>query len=165
MDKYIVSDENKSIEEVLISELKQLGYTISCAESCTGGLLVSKLINVSGASSVIKESLVTYSVSSKEKYLHVNHETVEKYDVASLEVAREMVEGLFTLTHSDVCISVTGVAGPTTDNPAKPVGLVYYGIRIKGKNVVEEQKFQGDRDLIRNRAVMWILYRTLKLLK
>ena len=69
------------------------------------------------------------------------------------------------MTHSDVCISVTGVAGPTTDNPDKPVGLVYYGIRIKGKTVVEEQKFKGDRDLIRNRAVMWILYRTLKLLK
>lgn len=154
----IISKEGKSIEEQLVQRLKELGYRISFCESCTGGLLAATIINVSGASSVIKESLVTYSNESKIKYLKVNPQTIEQYDVASLEVAKEMSEGLYKLTKSEVCISVTGVAGPTTDNPLKPVGSVYFGLTINGNTLTFEKLFKGSRDLIRKRAVMWILY-------
>ena len=76
-----------------------------------------------------------------------------------------MSEGLFELTKSEVCISVTGVAGPTTNNPLKPVGSVYFGVTINGKTVVYENMFNGTRDIIRNKAVMWILFKAYLLLK
>ena len=165
LGEYIISSENENIEEVLVKRLKELKYTISFCESCTGGLLASTIIDVSGASSVINESLVTYSNESKIKYLNVSNQTIEKYDVASLEVAKEMSEGLFELTKSNVCVSVTGVAGPTSPNPEIPVGSVFFGVSINGETTLFSNVFKGNRSLVRQKAVKWILYKTYLLLK
>ena len=165
LGEYIISSDNENIEEVLVKKLKELKYTISFCESCTGGLLASSIIDVSGASSVINESLVTYSNESKIKYLNVSNQTIEKYDVASLEVAKEMSEGLFELTKSNVCVSVTGVAGPTSPNPEIPVGSVFFGVSINGETTLFSNVFKGNRSLVRQKAVKWILYKTYLLLK
>lgn len=165
MKDYIISSKNEEIEEVVVNRLKEKNYSISFCESCTGGMLASKIINVSGASSVINESLVTYSNEAKIKYLQVNPNTIEKYGVVSDEVVKEMAEGLYKLTKANVCVSVSGVAGPTGGTEAKPVGLVHYAIKINDKIISENKIFKGNRDLIRTKTSLWVLYRIFCLLK
>ena len=164
MDKYITSEENKDIEEVLVSLLKEKGYKISFAESCTGGKLASKIINVDGSSAVINESLVTYSNESKVKYLNVSNESISKYGVVSDQIVLEMVEGLKKLTNSDICVSVSGIAGPTGGSIEKPVGLVHYAISTPKGIICEHQVFRGNRNNIRERATLYILYKVYKIL-
>ncbi len=160
MEQYIVSKTNQEIEEVIVEKLQEKNYTISFAESCTGGLLSSTIVNVSGASDVLKESIVTYSEQSKQKRLHVKKETIDKYTVVSIEVVKEMVQGLKEMTNSNVSIAVSGYAGPSGDK-----GRICYAIDINGKIFAEEKRFQGNRNIIRLRTVRWILYKLYVLLK
>lgn len=160
MSSYIISKTNQEIEEVIVEELRKRHWTISFAESCTGGLLASTIVNVSGASEVFKESIVTYSEEAKQQRLHVNLKTIETYTVVSPQVVLEMVNGLRNITQSDVSISVSGYAGPSGDK-----GRVCYAIDIQGKQFVDEKRFQGDRSLVRLRATRWILYQLFTLLK
>lgn len=97
---------------------------ISSAESCTGGLISSRLTDVAGSSAYIKANFVTYSNEAKHKILNVSQETLTQYGAVSEECAREMAQGLFKLTGSDIVICTTGVAGPT-GSEKKPVGLMY----------------------------------------
>ena len=99
-----------TVEKTLVELLLKNNMTISFAESCTGGMLASTLINVSGSSNVINESYVTYSEEAKMRILGVSKETLNKYTVYSSEVAEEMAEGLKKVTHANVCASVTGKA-------------------------------------------------------
>ena len=101
MGKLIVSEHDEEIETIVYRELKEHGYHISCAESCTGGLLASTIINVSGASDIINESYVTYSNEAKIKVLKVKKESIEKYDVVSEEVVKEMANGLLDLINDN----------------------------------------------------------------
>lgn len=165
MDEYIVSKDNETIEEVIVKKLKELKYTISFAESCTGGMLASTIINVSGSSDVIKESLVTYSNEAKTKLLGVKKDTIEEYNVVSKEVALEMATGLKQESECDVAISTTGVAGPTGGTSEKPVGLVCYTIVTPNKSYTNEMVFKGDRNQVRLRATMFVLYELYKILK
>ena len=130
---YLLADYDCEVEDVLVPYLKEKGYHISTAESLTGGLVASTLINVSGSSNVINEAFVTYASSAKESLLSVNAETIEHYNVVSEEVAAEMVQGLYEKTHAEVCLATTGVAGPTGGTPEIPVGTACIGIGIKGK--------------------------------
>lgn len=161
MQDYIISTNNQEIEEVLFELLKKLNYKISFAESITGGMMASKFINVSGASSCLKESLITYSNESKIKYLNVSYETLEKYSEVSEEVVREMVEGLQEKTKTEVSFAVTGYAGPTGED----VGLVYFGIKIKDELFLYKNKFRGNREIVRTRATMSGMYRIFSLLR
>ena len=145
------------IEKLVINKLKELNLKMSCCESCTGGMIVSNLIGVSGASSVIKESYITYCNESKCKILGVNLETIEKYQVESLEVAEEMVNGLYKITSSEVCISVTGFAGGIDRLPTD--GLCYYGIKINDKLILESVKVSGKRNTCRKKQTKHILKR------
>lgn len=123
--------ENK-IAEILIRK----GLTISTAESCTGGLLSSKLTDISGSSSYIKLNVVTYANEAKHKILGVTLETLEKYGAVSEECALEMAKGLYKLTGSDICVSTTGIAGPTGGSKDKPVGLMYSAIYTEQKQQI-----------------------------
>ena len=120
------------IETKVFNKLKKLGFHISFAESCTGGLLAATMINVEGASDVIGESYVTYSNEAKTKLLGVNPDTIVKYDVVSREVANEMAFGLYQRTHAEVCISVTGYVGPGNGTSTIPVGTVWVSYYVKG---------------------------------
>lgn len=123
--------------------------SISTAESCTGGMLASKLIDVPGISNSFYEGIVSYSNEAKMKRLGVKKETLERYGAVSEEVAREMVMGLAT----DIALSTTGIAGPDGGTAEKPVGLVYMGIKVKDKIYVEKRVFRGDRNKVRERTV------------
>ncbi len=154
---------NYSIEQELMELLKQKKMTISCAESCTGGLIISSLINIPGASNVINESYVTYSNEAKHRILKVSLNTIEKYHVESLEVAEEMVQGLFNISKADVCLSVTGFAG--SYEKLVNDGLCYYGIKVKDQIIVEQVKVTGDRNQARINQKDHILKRTLEIIK
>ena len=150
----IVSKDNEAIEEVVVKLLKEKGLKISFAESMTGGMLAAMITSVSGASNVIDESFVTYAVSAKSKYLNVSPSTIEKCDVVSKPVALEMVNGLEKISGSDVCVAITGYAGPD----GACVGKVCYAIKYKRMVNVFEKHFKGNRNMIRERAARDILF-------
>ncbi len=113
------------IENEIGKILTGKGLRIATAESCTGGLLSSKLTDVSGSSLYIHLNFVTYSNEAKQKILGVKSETLEKYGAVSEECAYEMASGLYNVTEADICVSTTGIAGPTGGTDKKPIGLMY----------------------------------------
>ncbi|MBQ9707959.1 MAG: competence/damage-inducible protein A, partial [Firmicutes bacterium] len=127
--EYCFSLENEDLVQVVADKLMTKGLTIASAESCTGGLFAAALTDIPGISESFKAGFVTYSNESKVRELGVSPETLEKYGAVSEETAREMVEGLYERTGCDVCVSVTGIAGPGGGTPEKPVGLVYIGFK------------------------------------
>jgi nicotinamide-nucleotide amidase len=165
MAEYIISDNGEGIEEVIIKLLKKKQWRISICESCTGGMLSSMLVNVPGASKVFEEGFITYSNNSKMKYLGVKEETIREHGVVSSPVVLEMIEGLKKLNQADVLIGVSGIAGPGGGSLRKPVGLVHYGIMVKNESISEAKVFKGNREQIRKKACLWILYRLFLLIK
>ncbi len=155
----------KLIEEQVVELLKHNNYTITCAESCTGGLLCGRLVNVSGASEVLKSSIVTYAEESKMKFLGVSQETLDVHGVVSKETAEEMAKGAMLWADADVALSVTGIAGPGGGSADKPVGLVYIGCNVRGRIMVERYVFQGDRYKVREQSVTAALQLAKKCLK
>lgn len=121
-------------EEEIGKILIKKNLKISVTESCTGGLLSSRLTDVSGSSSYITLNLVTYANEAKQKMLGVNSPTLINFGAVSEECAYEMAEGLFNLTGADICVSTTGIAGPTGGSIDKPVGLMYSTIYTKNKH-------------------------------
>ncbi len=136
----------------LVKLLKKKNLTISFAESCTGGMLSSELVNVSGASDVFSESVVTYSNEAKMKYLGVLKETLDEFGAVSKETALEMAKGIKRLANSDIGVSITGIAGPTGGTKLKPVGLVYISVSY-GNSYVFEHIFEGKRSDVRLQSV------------
>lgn len=135
-------------EETLINLLKERNEKVSTCESITGGLIASSLIDISGASEVIEESYITYSDKIKEKILNVSRETLEKYSAVSVECANEMIEGLYKITNSSLCIGSTGYAHK---------GEVILAIKYKNQKVIKKFQFSADRNKARlfakNRAL------------
>lgn len=153
-DNIYTTSEDVSLEETVIKLLLHHGLTISTAESCTGGLLSGKLVNVSGASDVFMEGFITYSNNAKLKYLHVKPDTLDTYGAVSEQTAREMAEGCAKNSGCDVGIAVTGIAGPGGGTINKPVGLVYIASYVNGKTFVREHHFKGSREKIRSQSVV-----------
>ena len=139
--------------EVSVGEaLRQKGLTVSCAESCTGGLLTSRLTDVPGSSSYVLGSVVSYSCVVKERLVHVRRETLQRMGAVSAETAQEMADGIRKAIGADIGIGITGFAGPGTDEPGKPVGLVYISISGKNGTIVEENHFHGNRVEIKQQS-------------
>lgn len=157
---FVFGEDEDRLESKVVELLKEKNLTISTAESCTGGMLASKLIDVAGVSEIFKEGIVSYSNEAKMKFLGVKKETLEKYGAVSEETAKEMVMGLQT----DIGLATTGIAGPDGGSEEKPVGLVYMGIKIKDKIYVEKRVFKGDRNKIRERTVSHTLFTLIKIL-
>ena len=154
---YLIGDETISstqteLNTVVANLLIENDLTISVAESLTGGLLTSMLVEKSGISEVLLESVVCYSNKSKIQTLGVKEETLAKYSAVSKEVAQEMVRGVSARLNSDVAVATTGVAGPNSDENNNPVGLVYIAVYYKGQVRVKEINFVAERDIIRTRA-------------
>lgn len=129
-------DLDNSVTTV-VELLKQKKLTISTAESCTGGLLSEMITSVSGASEVFELGICTYSERIKHEFLGVPMEEIEKYGVVSEQVALSMVRGLKKRSGADICVSVTGIAGPSGGTPEQPVGTVYIGFDICGEQFVK----------------------------
>ena len=153
------------MENILVEKLIEKNLTIATAESATGGMIASRIVDVSNASKVLKISFVTYSDEAKIKYLKVKKETIDKYQVVSEEVAREMVLGLCNETLADCGISITGVAGPTSYSDTLPVGMICFGFKVLDK-VVTETKYFGNigRNEVRKEATDYAIRRVIELL-
>lgn len=147
------TEDKVTLEKALVDLLTSANLTISCAESCTGGLLSATLVSVPGVSELYKAGFVTYSNKAKRRLLNVKKGTLQKYGAVSQQTAQEMVKGLLTETKTDVGIAVTGIAGPDGGTKEKPVGLVYISCNVKGKVTVSECHFKGDREKIRHQSV------------
>ncbi|MBR3772164.1 MAG: competence/damage-inducible protein A [Clostridium sp.] len=148
------TDEDESLEACVVNLLNKHELSMVTAESCTGGMIAATIVNVPGASNVLKESFVTYSNKAKRKYLDVSKSTLKKYTEYSDKCAKEMAKGAAILHDSDVSIAVTGIAGPGGGTEEKPVGLVYIGCYVKDKVTVKEFHFHGDRSMIRTLSVV-----------
>lgn len=134
----IFGKKKEKIEQKIAQILFDNSMVISTAESCTGGLLSSRLTDVSGSSRYTKLNFVTYSNDVKHSLLGVSMDTLEKFGAVSKECAAEMALGLQEKTNADVVICTTGIAGPTGSTPNKPVGLIYVAIKSKYKAIVRE---------------------------
>lgn len=147
------TDEETTLESAVVELLLANGLTVTCAESCTGGLLSARLVNVPGVSEIYKSGLVTYSNKAKRKLLGVKKATLQKYGAVSEQTAEEMAKGAAALTKADVAVAVTGIAGPDGGTKEKPVGTVYIACAVKGKTVVKKYQFSGNRSKVREATV------------
>lgn len=163
--QFLYGYNNTSIVSELMNILKERKLTISAAESLTGGLFQQELTSVPGVSSVLKGGVVCYTNEVKKNVLKVKPETIEKHGVVSKECAKELAENVAALVGADIGISFTGVAGPA-ELEGKPVGTVYIGISIRGKQtVVEKLELGGSREANRSRSVKYGCYYLIKLLQ
>ncbi len=146
--------EDETLEMAVVKLLLKYGLPVTTAESCTGGLLAGRIINVPGASEVFREGFITYSNKAKRKYLEVSKSTLKKYGAVSGQTAREMAAGGVFAADCDACVAVTGIAGPDGATEEKPVGLVYIATYMKKKITVEKYQFKGNREKVREQAVV-----------
>ena len=135
---FLFGKKKEPVEERIAKILFDNSLVISTAESCTGGLLSSRLMDVSGSSRYTRLNFVTYSNAAKQALLGVSEYTLEQHGAVSQECATEMATGLSEKTNADVVVCTTGIAGPTGGSPNKPVGLMFVGIKSKYKSVVRE---------------------------
>ena len=132
-----------SLTKKIISLIKRKRMHLSIAESCTGGMLSGAITSVSGSSKVFTMGLVTYSNQAKTSILKVPRKIIKKYGAVSVQCCLAMVNNLSKISNSKVCVSITGIAGPKGGSKKKPVGLVYIGIRVRKKVVVNKCNFKN----------------------
>jgi nicotinamide-nucleotide amidase len=155
-----------NLNQKIVTNLKRKKFKISFAESCTGGLLSSSITSVNGSSKVFSMGLVTYSNQSKITVLKIPKNTIQKNGAVSVQCCLSMVNNLSKISKSKVCISITGVAGPNGGTRKKPVGLVYIGIKVGKKIVVNKCNFKNKgRIFIQKQTVKKCLNLLLKLIR
>ncbi|KRQ86902.1 putative competence-damage inducible protein [Caloramator mitchellensis] len=158
---FVYGEGNTSLEDVVGKLLIEKGLKLSIAESCTGGMITSRLVNFPGISASLVEGVVTYSNESKVNRLNVSEETLKNYGAVSKECAMEMAKGVALSSGADIGISTTGIAGPAGGTAEKPVGLVYLGLYYNGITKWKELRLSGDRHRIRTlstvNALHWLI--------
>ena len=152
------------LHKKIIKKLLKRNISISIAESCTGGLLSSNFTSVVGISKIFNMGLITYSNKSKSSLLKISQNDLKKYGAVSHQTAALMVKNLQKLTKSKLCISTTGIAGPTGGTKDKPVGLIFFGIKYRNKTIISEKKFKGSRMQIQQKTVKAIFIEIAKLI-
>ena len=145
----------------LAQKLINNNLTISGAESCTGGMVVSALVDYPGISAVLNESYITYSNESKIKILGVNPETLEIHGAVSAECVGEMVRGLKKISGADICFAVSGIAGPDGGTPEKPVGTVFFAVLFNDEISVWKEHFSGVRNDVREKSSLSVISKIL----
>jgi PncC family amidohydrolase len=132
-------------EERLGNLLREKGLKLAVAESCTGGLIASRITDVAGSSDYFEAGVVAYSNEAKRIFLSVHAASIEAHGAVSREVAQEMAEGVCAAIGADIGLSVTGIAGPTGGSPEKPVGTVYIGLASGAGSFFRKFQFAGSR--------------------
>jgi competence/damage-inducible protein CinA C-terminal domain len=131
---------------------------VATAESCTGGLIAGALTEIAGSSAVFERGFVTYSNEAKMEILGVRAETLDKFGAVSEETVRQMAEGALARSRADIAVSVSGIAGPSGGTPEKPVGLVWFGLAVKGRETLAESHvFPAGRSDVRRATVLHAL--------
>lgn len=138
---HLVSDDGMSIEATVLKQLRQQGMTLATAESCTGGLVASRLTDVPGASEVLTHGFVTYANRAKVEVLGVAESALQQHGAVSEEVARQMAEGALRVSGACVAVSVTGIAGPGGGSEEKPVGTAWLALARKDQPTIAEKVF------------------------
>lgn len=144
----VVAMEDKTVAEVLGGLLQERELTVACAESCTGGNLAHRIVQVPGSSSYFLGSVVSYSNDVKARVLGVSRSDISSYGAVSREVVEDMARGVASLMRSDCAIATSGIAGPDGGTPLKPVGTVWIAVKYGEKVVSECLHFRGDRNAV-----------------
>ncbi len=152
-------------EKKLVLKLIEKNYRIATAESCTGGMFASHIVNVPMASKVIDESVVTYANEAKIKYCNVDPQTIKVHGVVSEEVAGEMAVGISKSANSNVGVGISGIAGPSGATATKPVGMVCFGFCINGKLETYTNYFKGSRTSVRKKSTDFAINKLLEILE
>lgn len=162
---YIYSEDDEDLSCIVLRKLLEDGVQLSVAESCTGGSFAAAVTEMPGVSAIFDRGIVTYSNDAKIQELGVKPETLQTWGAVSAQVAEEMAEGLHRVSGSDLCLSVTGIAGPGGGSAEKPVGLIYIGLWYRGQTSSSRYQLRNaNRRYIRSNAVMHmflVLYKTL----
>lgn len=140
--RQLVSDDGASLEQVVLRNLEARGWKLAVAESCTGGLICSRLTDVAGASAVLTHGFVTYANEAKVEMLGVSEESLAEYGAVSETVAREMAEGALRVSGAQVAVAVTGIAGPGGGSEEKPVGTAWIGLAMEGVETIAVKIYQ-----------------------
>ena len=155
-----------TLNKNIISLIKRKRMKLSIAESCTGGMLSSAITSVSGSSKVFTMGLVTYSNQAKTSILKVPKKIIKQYGAVSVQCCLGMVNNLSKISKSKICVSITGIAGPKGGSKQKPVGLVYIGIRVGKKVIVNKCNFKNKgRIFIQKQTVKKTLNLLVELIK
>lgn len=141
----------------IAERLMATGKSVSCAESCTGGLLAAEFTRLPGSSAWFHMSWVTYSNEAKQRLLGVLPHTLETHGAVSEETVREMADGALRLANADYALSISGIAGPDGGSAQKPVGTVCFGLATRQTSFARRMHFTGDRDAVRAQAVAFAL--------
>ncbi len=154
-DSVYTTHEETTLEQAVVDLLLANNLTVTTIESCTGGMVAARLINVPGVSEIFKSGFITYSNKAKRKIVGVKKKTLEKYTAVSAQVVSEMVSGIpiFNLNRADVAVAVSGYAGPDGGTKEHPVGTVFIAVNVCGVISVKEYHFKGSRQKIRESAV------------
>jgi nicotinamide-nucleotide amidase len=150
--RFIYSKQDEPLENVIARMLLERGLTIAVAESCTGGLISNLLTNISGSSKYYERGIISYSNASKVEILKVSEDTIAQNGAVSLEVARQMAEGVKSISGTDLGLAITGIMGPTGGSAEKPTGLVYIGLCDDKVCTAKKFQFGDDRSLNKQRA-------------
>ena len=143
-----------NLNQKIVSLLKKKKLKLAIAESCTGGMLSSAITSVSGSSKVFTMGLVTYSNQAKTSILKIPNQIIKKNGAVSVQCCLAMVNNLSKISKAKVCISITGIAGPKGGSKQKPVGLVYIGVKIGKKVIINKCNFKNNsRNLIQKQTV------------
>jgi len=140
------------LEKVIGDHLREKGWTLSIAESCTGGLICDRITNVSGSSDYFMGGMVTYSNESKAKHLGIPSDYIKRHGAVSQEVAQKMAQGIRKVFNTTFGLSTTGVAGPTGGTKRSPIGRVFIGVAIGKRTWVRQEDLKGSRREIKEKA-------------
>lgn len=150
--RYIYSRDEEALEAVVGKLLKERSLKLAVAESCTGGHVSNKLTNIGGSSAYFERGIISYSNAAKVEVLKVSEDTIAEHGAVSLEVARQMAEGVKSTSGADLGLAITGIMGPGGATAGKPVGLVYIGVCDDNVCTAKEFKFGDDRILNKHRT-------------
>ncbi|MGJ8682521.1 CinA family protein [Paraglaciecola sp.] len=153
------------LAKMLGEKLLDKDWTISCAESCTGGGIGYAITCIAGSSAWFNRGFITYSNEAKQSLLDVKADTLNTYGAVSEQTVAEMAVGAATKAQSNISISVSGIAGPDGGTIDKPVGTVWFGFFFNGEVIKIKQHFNGNRDAVRIKAIEFSLSNILKLLR
>jgi nicotinamide-nucleotide amidase len=157
------------LDDIIATMAKTLlakGWRLSTAESCTGGLVASRITALAGSSEWFERGYITYSNQAKSEDIDVSQNLIEEYGAVSDQVARAMALGAKQNSGSDIALSITGIAGPTGGSPEKPVGTVCFAWVLANDQMISETKhFEGDRQQVRQQACDFSLRKLLDLLR
>lgn len=153
------------LAKMLGEKLLDKGWTISCAESCTGGGIGYAITSIPGSSAWFNQGFITYSNDAKQSLLDVSRDTLDTYGAVSEQTVAEMAYGTATKAQANISISVSGIAGPDGGTPDKPVGTVWFGFFYNGEVTKVKQHFNGNREAVRIKAIEFALSNVMQLLR